>query len=200
MSVAAEKGSEQELMLESGWGCQRMGDAPLEAVWLHEKMPSRRSITLWDYEGKGKPPPDSCKGENNCYPYLPAGKGFCVSLLLQAWHTTQPVKLFQCDSAQFVLKSPTYTQTHVQEARKLQLVLGAQLLGLYTSARKKGILVETCSVCCSVCKPHIFSGMLCPQRVIRMHGKKKKETFAHCSISALLLHIINTLNIIASAH
>lgn len=99
-------------------------------------------------------------------------RSFGVSLLFKARPMTQPVKLFQRDSAQFVLKSPSSTQTQVQEACKLQLVLGAQLLGLCTSARKKGILVETCSVCCSVCKLHVSHGMLHPQRVIRIHGKK----------------------------
>lgn len=124
-----------------------------------------------------------------------------MSLLFQAWPRTQPGKLLQCDSAQFVLKSPTKTQAHVQEAWKLQLVLGAQLLGLYTSARKKGILVETCSVCCSLCKLHIFCGMLHPQSNQKAWGKKE-ATFADSpvSISALPLHMISTLNITASAH
>lgn len=66
MSVAPEKGtgvSRISCPRVAGVG-QRMEDALLEAVWVHEKrlrVPSRRSITIWDYKVKGKPPRDSCK-------------------------------------------------------------------------------------------------------------------------------------------
>lgn len=73
---------------------------------------------------------------------------------------------------------------------------------IYTlQPERKGFLLQLVLVCGSVRKLHIFLGMLCPQRVIRMHGGKK-ETFAHnpVSSSALLLHIVSTLNITASTH
>lgn len=154
MSVAPERGtgvSRISCLKVAGVG-PRMEDGHLEAVWVHEKrlsVPNRRSTTIWDCE-RENPLLIHASEKTIAIPTCLQARGFGVSLLFQAQLMTQPAKLFQYDSGQFVLKSPTYTQTHVQEARKLQLVLGAELLGLYASARRKGILVATCS-CLLLC-------------------------------------------------